>query len=190
MPRLIIFLLCLIPLGLTLYGAINNTLGANPAETMNRNMGDWALYYLMMTLSATPINRVFGWNGILRYRRMLGLYTFFYGCVHFLTYIWFDHYFNGSEIIDDIVKRPFITLGFISLVLLLPLAITSNRFMVKKLKRNWLRLHKIVYLVAILCVIHFFLMVKADYYEPLIFAIILMILLGSRIILSLKNKKL
>jgi len=111
---------------LTLYGAFNNTLGVNPVETMIRNMGDWALYFLMMTLSITPLKRLFGWSQPVRFRRMLGLYTFFYACMHFLTYIWFDHYFNWTDILEDIIKRPFITVGFISLLLLLSLAITSN----------------------------------------------------------------
>ena len=182
LQRSIVFSLCLLPFLLTLYGAFNNTLGVNPVETMNRNMGDWALYFLMMTLSITPLKHLFGWLQPVRFRRMLGLFVFFYACVHFLTYIWFDHYFNGAEILADIIKRPFITVGFISLVLLLPLALTSNKFMIKKLKRNWIKLHKIVYIIAILVIIHFFWMIKADYYQPLIFALILALLLGYRLL--------
>ncbi|MCW9006037.1 MAG: sulfoxide reductase heme-binding subunit YedZ, partial [Gammaproteobacteria bacterium] len=178
----IVFSLCLIPFLLTLYGAFNNALGVNPVETMNRRMGDWALYFLLITLSVTPLKQLFGWFKLLQFRRMLGLYAFFYACVHFLTFIWFDHYFNWLEIIEDIIKRPFITIGFISLVLLFPLALTSNKFMIKKLKKNWLRLHQSIYLIAILVIIHFFWMVKADYYQPLIFAIILGLLLGYRLL--------
>ena len=187
LQRFVIFGLCLLPFLWILYGAFNNTLGVNPVETMNRNMGDWALYFLMMTLSITPLKQLFGWAQPTRFRRMLGLYTFFYAIMHFLTYIWFDHYFNWVEIVEDIIKRPFITVGFISLLLLLPLAITSNRYMIKKLKKNWLRLHKTVYLIAILVLIHFFWMVKADYYQPLIFAALLSFLLGSRLVILLKK---
>jgi len=187
LQRFIIFCLCLLPLVFILYGAFSNTLGVNPVETMNRSMGDWALYFLMMTLSVTPLKHLTGWARPVRFRRMLGLYTFFYACVHFLTYIWFDHYFNWLDIVEDIIKRPFITVGFISLLLLLPLAITSNRLMIKKLKKNWLRLHKLVYLIAILVIIHFFWMTKVDYYQPLIFCVVLSLFLASMMIIAFKK---
>ena len=180
--RFTVFVLCLVPLLLTIYGAITNTLGVNPVETMIRRMGDWAFYLLLITLTVTPLRQISGWSGVIRFRRMLGLYSFFYACVHFLTYIWFDHFFNWTEILQDIIKRPFITVGFISLLLLLALAVTSNQFMISRLRKNWARLHKLVYVIAILVLFHYFMMIKADYYEPLIFAVILTVLLGWRVV--------
>jgi sulfoxide reductase heme-binding subunit YedZ len=128
----------------------------------------------------TPLRRLSGKSWLIKLRRMLGLYAIFYACLHFITYIWFDHYFDWVEIIKDIPKRPFITVGFSAFVLLIPLAVTSNNKMMRRLKKNWVKLHKLVYVIAVLGVLHFLWLVKADTLEPLIYASILLILLGYR----------
>jgi sulfoxide reductase heme-binding subunit YedZ len=158
---------------------LHNNLGTNPIETLNRYTGDWTLRFLLFTLAVTPLRRLSGWNAVLRLRRMIGLFAFFYVCVHFLTWIWIDQYFNWSEIAKDVAKRPFITLGFTCLVLLIPLAVTSTRGMVRRLgAHRWQRLHRLVYAVAIGGVIHYWWLVKSDIREPLLYAAILALLLG------------
>lgn len=184
----VVFISALIPLISLVSGAINNTLGANPTETMTRTTGDWALYFLLMTLAITPLRKLTGYGWLIRYRRMLGLFVFFYACTHFLTYIWFDQFFNVSEIVADIIKRPFITVGFICLMLLLPLAITSSNKMVQRLKKNWKRLHQLIYPVSMLAVLHYFMMTRADYLQPTIMLSILLVLLGYRIIQLRKTR--
>ncbi|MFW2373180.1 MAG: sulfite oxidase heme-binding subunit YedZ [Gammaproteobacteria bacterium] len=176
----VVFVLALLPMALLVEGAINNTLGANPTETMTRTTGDWALYFLLMTLAVTPLRQLLGQGWLIRYRRMLGLFVFFYASVHFLTYVWFDQFFNVSEIVADIIKRPFITVGFLCLLLLLPLALTSTRKMVQRLKKNWKRLHQLVYVISLLAVLHYFMMTRADYLQPIIVLCILLILLAYR----------
>ncbi len=180
--KLTLFLVCLLPLALLFNGAVTNSLGVNPVETIIRTTGDWTLYFLLITLSVTPARKLLGFKSLIRYRRMLGLYAFFYGCMHFLSYIWFDQFFDIAEIFKDIVKRPFITLGFISLLLMSLLAITSTNKMMQRLKRNWKRVHQLVYPIAIMGVLHFFMMTKADYKQPLILATILLTLLGYRLL--------
>ncbi|MDH5766292.1 MAG: sulfoxide reductase heme-binding subunit YedZ [Gammaproteobacteria bacterium] len=186
--KFFVFCLCLLPLAYLVYGAFYQVLGVNPVETIIRTLGDWALYFLLITLSITPLRDVTGWGSLLRFRRMLGLYVFFYACLHGLAFIWFDHGFNVAEIIEDVLKRPFITIGFVSLLLLLPLALTSNNYMIRRLKKGWQRLHKIVYFISILVMVHYFLMIKADYYQPLIFLLCLMCLLGLRLVKIDKEK--
>lgn len=148
---------------------------------MTRNTGDWAMYFLLITLAITPLRKLTGWRWLIKYRRMMGLYAFFYACLHFLTYIWFDQFFNVPEIINDIIKRPFITIGFLSLLLLIPLAVTSNHAMMLRLKKNWQKLHRLVYVIALLVMLHYFMMIKADYKEPLIYLVILLLLLLYRL---------
>ena len=176
----VLFIVCLVPFFTLVIGALNNTLGTNPVETMTHETGDWTLRFLLATLAITPLRRLSGKNWLIRLRRMLGLYAFFYACLHFMTYIWFDQYFDWMEIIRDIPKRPFITVGFTAFVLLIPLAVTSNNRMMRRLKKNWVKLHKLVYVIAVLGVLHFLWLVKADTLEPLIYASILLILLGYR----------
>lgn len=178
----VVFVLALLPMALLVSGAINNTLGANPTETMTRTTGDWALYFLLMTLAVTPLRQLTGQGWLIRIRRMLGLFVFFYACVHFLTYVWFDQFFNVSEIIADIIKRPFITIGFVCLLLLVPLAMTSTNKMMQRLKKNWKRLHKLVYVISPLAVLHYFMMTRADYLQPIIVLSILLVLLAYRLI--------
>ena len=175
-----LFLAGLVPFVLLVLGVVNDTLGTNPVEKLTHETGEWTLYFLLFTLSVTPLRRVTGNNWLIRLRRMLGLYAFFYACLHFMTYIWFDHYFDWAAIISDIPKRPFITVGFTAFVLLIPLAVTSNNAMMRRLKKNWGRLHKLVYVIAVLGILHFLWLVKADTREPLIYASILLLLLGYR----------
>lgn len=157
-------------------------LGANPAEFITRATGDWTLRFLLITLAVTPLRHLTGWNWLLRLRRMLGLYAFFYALVHLSSYVAFDHLFDVGEIVRDIVKRPFITVGFATLVLLIPLALTSTDAMVRRLgARRWLMLHRLVYVIAPLGVLHFWWMVKRDITEPAIYAMILTLLLGYRL---------
>lgn len=176
-----LFLLCLVPLGRLVYGGFTNALGANPIETITRSTGWWTLFLLMATLSVTPLRWVSGANWLLKLRRMLGLYAFFYACAHFTTFIWFDHWFDAAEILKDVVKRPFVTIGFAAFLLFLPLAFTSTNAMVRRLGRNWQRLHRLVYLLAVFGVIHFWWLVKRDLTEPAIYAVILAGLLGLRL---------
>jgi len=177
----LIWLACLLPLGLLAFRFISDELGANPFEVLTRETGEWTLRFLLLTLLMTPLRAIVGQGWPLAYRRMLGLYAFFYACVHLLTYVWFDQFFDGEEILLDIIKRPFITLGMLAFFLLLPLAITSNKSMMRRLGRNWKKLHRLVYLIGILGVAHFLLLVKADVLEPVIYTGILSLLLGYRL---------
>jgi len=180
-----LFVLALLPLGQLALGVLYfpEWLGANPAEFITRTTGDWTLRLLLATLAITPLRLLTGWSWLLRLRRMLGLYAFFYGVVHLSSYVAFDHVFIVSEIFRDIVKRPFITVGFAALVLMIPLAVTSTNAMVRRLgAKRWLALHRLVYVIAPLGVLHFWWMVKADITEPAIYAVILAILLGSRLL--------
>jgi sulfoxide reductase heme-binding subunit YedZ len=179
-----IFVLALAPLARLALGAFYfpEWLGANPAEFITRATGDWTLRFLLITLAVTPLRKLTGWSGLLRLRRMLGLFAFFYGLVHLSSYVSFDHVFDVSEIVRDIAKRPFITVGFTALVLLIPLAVTSTNAMVRRLgAKRWLALHRLVYVIAPLGVLHFWWMVKADVTEPAIYAVILAVLLGYRV---------
>ena len=177
----VLFVTCLVPLVLLFFGAINDTLGANPVETMTRETGEWTLRFLLITLLITPARKILNWPWLIKLRRMLGLFVFFYAVMHFLTYIWFDQFFDFNEIVKDIIKRPFITVGFTAFVLLIPLAMTSTNKMMRRLKNNWLKLHKLIYVIAVLGVLHFVWMVKADYLEPTIYGFILFVLLLYRV---------
>jgi len=180
--KVIVFLLCLIPLGHLGWGAFTNSLGANPIEVITRSTGKWTLVFLLITLSVSPLRKVTRLQWLIKFRRMLGLFAFFYVCLHFTTYIWLDQFFDLMAISKDVIKRPFITVGFSSFVLLIPLALTSNRAMIKRLGgRRWQNLHRLIYLSAIGGVVHFLWLVKADLQRPLIYGAVLMLLLGFRI---------
>ena len=176
-----IFLTCLLPLALLVWDGFHDALGANPIETITHRTGDWTLRFLLITLTMTPLRRLMGWNGALRLRRMLGLFAFFYACLHFLTYLVLDQFFDWDAIIRDIAKRPYITIGFSAFVLLIPLAVTSTKAMMRRLGRRWGQLHRLAYLVAIFGVIHYLWLVKADYLPPALYASVLAILLGLRV---------
>ena len=180
-PRAWVALLCLLPL-LRLVGlGFSGELGANPIEFITRSTGTWTLVGLLVTLSVTPLRRLTGRAGLVRYRRMLGLFTYFYACLHFVIYVWLDQFFGPAAIARDIVKRPFITVGFTAFVLLLPLAMTSTHAMMRRLGRHWQQLHRLIYVIALLGVIHFMWLVKKDLTEPLIFGAMLALLLALRL---------
>lgn len=181
--KAIVFVLCLLPLARLVLFGFNDRLGANPVEFVTRSTGTWTLVMLCVTLAVTPLRRWFGWNLLLRYRRMLGLFAFFYACLHFTTYIWFDQWFDLSDIVRDVIKRPFITVGFTAFVLLLPLAITSNNAMVRRLGRRWQPLHRLVYLIVVLAILHFWWKKagKNDIGEPMLYAAVVAMLLGTRL---------
>ncbi len=180
-PKFWIFGVCLLPLARLIVFGFNGGLGANPIEFITRSTGTWTLVGLMVTLSVTPLRRLTGHAGLIRYRRMLGLFTFFYVCLHFVTYVWLDQYFDPAAIVKDIIKRPFITVGFSAFVLLIPLATTSTRAMIRRLGRRWQQLHRLVYAIAILGVIHYLWLVKKDLTEPLIYGAVLTLLLFMRL---------
>jgi sulfoxide reductase heme-binding subunit YedZ len=175
-----VFLLCLLPLTWLAFALLTDRLGANPIEALTRETGEWALRLLLITLCMTPLRRATGQAWPLRIRRMLGLFAFFYACVHLSTYLWLDQFFDWGEIGRDILKRPFITVGMLAFTLLLPLAATSNRAMIRRLGRNWVRLHQLVYVIAALAVLHFWWMVKADVREPLVYAVLFLCLMLLR----------
>lgn len=182
------FLACLIPLGLLGWDAYTDNLGANPIEVITRSTGSWTLIFLLITLSATPLRRISSFKGVIKLRRMLGLYAFFYACLHFTTYIWLDQFFDLGEILKDIPKRPFITVGFASFILLIPLAATSTTRMIQRLGKNWQRLHRLVYVTAIGGVVHYLWLVKVDKAKPLLYGAILTLLLASRLLLKWRPK--
>jgi sulfoxide reductase heme-binding subunit YedZ len=187
-----VFLACLLPLTLLLLETFNiagMSLGANPIEELIHRFGKWGLKFLLITLAVTPVKLLTGWLWLLRFRRMLGLFAFFYIMMHFLTYAGLDQRFDLAIIVEDVVERPFITIGMVALCLLIPLAVTSTRAMQRRLGRNWQRIHRLVYLIAALGVWHFYWQVKLDTLEPLIYAFILAILLGYRWRRSLRKKQ-
>lgn len=181
--KLLIGVNALIPLVLLLFDAINKRLGANPIEFFLRATGVLTLVFLIVTLAVTPLRKLFGWNQLIKYRRMLGLFAFFYGCLHLITYSIFDKNLGFSAIVEDVIQRPFIAIGMIAFALLVPLAITSTNAMVKRLGgKNWARLHKLTYVAAILGVIHFWMIVKSDIFYPALFGMVLAISLLIRLV--------
>ncbi len=178
-----LFLAALLPF--LFYGAAlwMDRLGANPIEVVTRASGDWALRFLLLTLAITPLRRLTGWPLWMRFRRMLGLFAFFYASVHVLLYLWLDQFFSWPDIWLDILDRPFITAGFVAFVILVPLAMTSTRAMMRRLKKRWAQLHKSVYIAAIAAVLHFWWMKssKSDVSEPMLYSLILVTLLSFRL---------
>lgn len=177
----IVFLLCLVPLLRLIWLGYQDNLTANPIEFIERSTGFWALLILLATLSLTPIRLLTGRVWQLQIRRMLGLFMFFYACLHVMIYLWLDFAFNWLDISQDIAKHPRILVGFAAFTLTVPLALTSNNAMIKRLRERWKPLHQLVYLIAILAVIHYWWLVKKDIREPLIYAVILAVLLGIRL---------
>lgn len=180
----VLFVLALLPLAQLVWGVFNNTLGANPAEALIRSTGDWTLRFLCLTLAVTPLREAFGLSALARFRRLLGLFTFFYGVLHFLCYAWLDMSLNLSLIVSDIAKRNFILVGSAALLLMLPLAVTSFNAAIRKMgAARWKALHKAVYAVALLGLLHFFWMRagKNDFAEVAVYAAIVAVLLGWRL---------
>jgi sulfoxide reductase heme-binding subunit YedZ len=182
-PKLIVLINSLIPLALLLWDLSRNRVGPNPLEFATRTTGMLTLIFLCLTLAVTPLRKIFGINSLVKFRRMLGLFAFFYGSLHLLTYIWFDRWFNLVSTIKDVVQRPFILIGMTAFVLMVPLAITSTNRMVKRLGgKTWARLHRLAYLAGIAGVVHFWMLVKSDTRLPLTFGFIVFFLLGYRLL--------
>lgn len=177
----IIFSLSLMPLFRLFYLGSVDRLGANPVEFVERSTGGWALIFLLLTLSMTPMRKLFGLNSFIQYRRMLGLYMFFYACLHSVAYLWLDHWFDFNEISKDIVKHPYVLVGFTAFIISIPLAVTSTKSMMRRLGRRWKMLHGLVYLIGFLAVLHFLWLVKKDHTEPLIYAAVFFSLITLRI---------
>jgi sulfoxide reductase heme-binding subunit YedZ len=180
----LVFLLCLLPavwLAAGLAGWEPASLGANPVEKIQDTLGIWGLRLLLVTLAVTPLRELGGWPRLLAFRRMLGLYAFFYVALHFLFYLFVDQALDWRQLLADVAKRPYITAGFTALVLLVPLALTSTRRAMRRLGRRWQKLHRLVYVAAILGCVHFWWQVKADVREPLVYAAITALLLGWRL---------
>jgi len=176
-----LFALCLAPLARLVFFAFTDRLGANLIEFVLRSLGTWTLTLLLVTLSITPLRRLTGWNNLIRVRRMLGLFAFFYACLHFLTYAGVDQSFDLSAILADIVKRPYITIGFTCFVLLIPLAATSTNAMQRWLGgKRWQQLHRLIYLIAVGGVVHYLWLVKKDITLPVLYGLVLAVLLGIR----------
>jgi sulfoxide reductase heme-binding subunit YedZ len=190
--KVAVFLFCLVPLAILLletFGVAGMTLGANPVEELIHRNGKWGLKFLLITLAVTPLQRISGWNWLVRFRRMLGLFAFFYILLHFLVYAGLDQRFALGAIVEDIAERPYITIGMAALVLLVPLAVTSTNGMMRRLGRRWKQLHRLVYVIAILGVWHFYWQVKLDTLEALIYAAVLAALLGYRAVLWWRRRK-
>jgi sulfoxide reductase heme-binding subunit YedZ len=186
----IAFVLALLPLARLVAGFFLDKLGANPIELITRSTGTWTLSFLLITLGVTPLRRITGWHWLLRLRRMLGLFAFFYACLHFTTYIWFDQFFDWAAIWKDIQKRRFIWIGFSAFVMLVPLALTSTNAAVRKLGAPaWQRLHRLIYVIATCGVVHYWWLVKKDITQPAIYAGVLACLLGFRVALAMRRRR-
>lgn len=185
----IVFLAALIPLGRLAWKAYNSGLGANPIQVITWSTGTWTLVFLMVTLSITPLRKVTRQYWLIQFRRMTGLFAFFYGCLHFTTYIWLDQFFDLHSVYKDIYKRPFITVGFTAFVLLIPLAATSTQWAIRKLGGRWQELHRLIYVSASAGVVHYYWLVKKDIRVPVIYAAILSVLLLYRVIAWVADRR-
>lgn len=186
-----LFIVALFPFFRLIIAIATDHLGANPIEFITRNTGDWTLYFLCITLSITPLRRLLNANFLIKSRRMLGLFAFFYATLHFTTFFWFDHFFDVAEMLQDVGKRPFILVGFIALIMLLPLALTSTNSMIKRLgAKRWQLLHKSIYVIVPLGVLHYFWMKagKHDTVLPITFAVLVAVLLLMRVFWKIKKQ--
>ncbi len=194
-----VFAACLSPLGWLLWRFFGPAprdmstwgvgLGANPIEAITHATGDWTLRFLLITLAITPLRKLLGMPALIKFRRMFGLFAFFYGCLHFTTYIWLDKFFNLHEMLADIAKRKFITVGFTAFILLVPLALTSTAASIRRLGgKRWQALHRLIYISAIAGVIHYLWLVKADIRKPLVYGAVLALLLSYRVVLRLRPR--
>jgi methionine sulfoxide reductase heme-binding subunit len=185
----LVFALSLAPALYLVYLGFTNNLGVNPAETLQLETGTWALRFLVATLAVTPLRRLTGWNRLVQYRRMLGLYAFFYAFVHFLTYLVLDLSFAFDQMMADVAKRPFITMGFIAFVLMIPLAVTSTKGWIRRLGRRWQMLHRLIYISGITASIHYVWKVKLVIGPPVYYATAVALLLGFRLAWQLRSAK-
>lgn len=185
----LVFLMGLLPLAFLVWGFLTDSLSANPISDLTKECGVWTLRFLVITLAITPLRRITGWNQLQRIRRMIGLFAFFYGCLHFTTYIYLDKFFDWQEVLKDVAKRPFITVGFTAFTLLVPLAVTSPNRMVKWMGgKRWRMLHRLVYFSAVAGVIHYLWLVKADTRRPLTYGVLVFILLAFRLVWYWKDR--
>ena len=188
--KVLVFVLCLVPLFLLIWGALTNSLGANIQEALTHGTGDWILRFLVLTLSVTPLRRLTGWNAVTRFRRMFGLFAFFYACLHFAIYCLSIANLNLAEIGTDIAKRPYVTVGFTGFVLMIPLAITSTKKWIGRLGgKRWQMLHRLVYVSAIAGVLHYFWLVKLDITLPTRYAIVIGLLLLFRVWTAIRSRQ-
>ncbi|GAB4345068.1 MAG: sulfoxide reductase heme-binding subunit YedZ [Gammaproteobacteria bacterium] len=177
----LLFVLCIVPVAELAWLAYNGGLGANPIEYLSRATGDWTLRLLLITLAITPLRKITGWNGVMRFRRMLGLFAFFYATLHLMIYLVLDQFFAWGHIIEDIAERPYITIGFTAYLLLVPLALTSTNAAMRRLGgRRWQRLHRLAYVAALAGIVHFLWLVKADLTEPLVYLGLFAVLMSFR----------
>lgn len=185
----LVFIAALVPLARLFVLGFLGLLGANPVEFVTHSTGTWALVMLCLTLAITPLRRLTGWNALIRLRRMLGLFAFFYALLHFAIFIWLEHWFDLAAALHDVAERPFITVGFLALLLMVPLAITSTQAMIRRLGRNWQALHRLIYLIAPLGVLHFWWdkSGKNDFFEPAVYGVVVAVLLLSRVIGPLRR---
>ena len=179
-----LFLLCLLPLVLLGMRAFRHGLGANPIEAITHFTGDWTLRFLLITLAITPARRLLRWPDLIRFRRMLGLWAFFYGTLHLTTWMWLDKFFDPADMWADLIKRRFITMGMTGFALMIPLAITSTTGWIRRLGKRWQQLHRLIYFSAAAGVIHYWWLVKSDIRLPLLYGAILALLIGSRVLRS------
>ncbi len=188
--KIVIFLAALVPLERLAWKAFHDGLGANPVEVITHSTGDWTLILIITTLSITPLRKLTKQHWLIGVRRMIGLFAFFYGCLHFTTYIWLDKFFDVHEMIKDVYKRPFITAGFTAFVLMIPLALTSTKGWIRRLGgKNWQRVHRLIYVTGIAGVVHYIWLVKADLRKPLQYAFVLSVLLIYRIMVWLSEAR-
>jgi methionine sulfoxide reductase heme-binding subunit len=185
----LIFVLSLVPAAYLVFLGFTNNLGVNPAETLQLETGTWALRFLIATLTVTPLRRLTGWNRVISYRRMLGLFAFFYAFAHFLTYLILDQSFALDQMMADVVKRPFITMGFIAFVAMIPLALTSTKGWIRRLGRRWQSLHRLIYVSAAAASIHYVWKVKVVLGAPVYYALAVALLLGFRVLWSVRSAK-
>jgi sulfoxide reductase heme-binding subunit YedZ len=181
--KVAVFLAALVPLGWLVWGFLHDLLGGNPVEYITHSTGDWAMRFLLITLAVTPVRKLTSQHYLLRFRRMMGLFAFFYGCLHFITYLWLDQTLDFAGMGKDILKRPFITVGFAAFVVMIPLAVTSTKKMIARLGgKRWQQLHRLIYVSAIAGVVHYLWLVKSDLRKPLVYGGILAVLLLLRVI--------
>ncbi len=186
--KIIIWMLALVPVSRLFWLGFNHNLGANPVEFVEHSTGIWALVFLLISLTMTPIRLITGQVWQIQVRRLLGLWMFFYASLHILAYVWLDFNFLFDEMVNDVFEHPRILVGFTAFILTIPLAATSNQYMMRQLKSKWKTLHQLVYLIAIFVVVHFLLLVKKDLTEPFYYAAVLLLLFGIRVLFKLKKK--
>ena len=188
--KVLVFLACLTPFVWLAIRTLTGRLGINPVEDLELTTGIWSLRFLIVTLAVTPVRRLTGWNRVIQYRRMFGLFTFFYVCVHFAIYIGIDQFFAFGSILKDVAKRPFITMGFTAFVLMIPLALTSTKGWIRRLGRRWQLLHRLIYISAVCASVHYLWKVKVMIGSPVYYALVIGLLLGFRIVWQLRSAKL